>query len=365
MKNKLLLPIFLFCFYICTAQTDTKLNPTLAAIDNFLASLSPEQTKVAHLSFSDSSRLKWSNLPMEETTRQGIQFKDLSDSQKIKVHVILRTVLSQQGYQKIMFIMQYDEELHQRMATANNPLARKYGANNYFVTVFSNHPAAFSHRQMAGVPQKNKADEIKLLSENLPSGFKFEGHHISINLTFSPTGEVLTCTPLFTGVNPAFSATGLNAGKYIMADENELGKELFNSLSPELQKKANLGEMPHDVDVVLEKVKRKMESGEFKSFQFDMTSGISYNELNSAQQNLIKKIIHSWVGNFREDIAAKNTKKILTGINTHPDKMRFTWLGTNDVEQLHYYRLQSPEFIIEFTTRDQGLYHLHTLWRMN
>ena len=353
MKSKLLLLFCLICFYICSGQTDAKQNSTFPAIDNFLTSLSPEQTKIAHLSFADSSRLKWSNLPMEETMRKGIQFKDLTDEQKIKVHRILRTVLSQQGYQKVLFIMQYDEELHQRMNTANNPLARKYGANNYFVTLFSYQPSANNFQQ-----KLLTADSLKL------KAFKFEGHHISINLSFSELGEVISCTPLFTGINPAQTITGLNAGKYVMADENELGKELFHSLSPELQKKATAEELPHEADVVMERGKRKMESGEYNSFAFDLKAGISYRDMNKVQQNLIKKIIKSWVENFNDEIADNRLKKILNMIDKNPDKTRFSWLGTSDVEKLHYYRLQTPDFIIEFTNRDQGIYHFHSLWRM-
>ena len=276
---------------------------------------------------------------MEETTRQGIQFKDLSDEQKIKVHRILRNVLSQQGYQKILFIMQYDEELHLRMIAANNPLARKYGQNNYWITVF------------------------RKLNQNDNWGLKFEGHHISINLTFSPDGEVISCTPLFTGINPAFSATGLFAGKYIMADENEFGKELFASLPPDLQKKAFIGELPKDADTRMElnkSVKVGTWTGEKNMETIPSTlMGVSYNEMNSTQQDLVKKIIHSWIDNFNEKIATAKIQKINKNLN----KIKFSWMGTSNAEQLHYYRLQSQDFVIEFTNRDQGQYHFHSLWR--
>ena len=335
MKKNLL---FIFCLFL--AQAAFSQNKTIISeVNDFKSLLSQEQKKIAELPFSDSSRLKWSNLPMEETTRQGIQFKDLSDEQKIKVHRILRNVLSQQGYQKILFIMQYDEELHLRMVTANNPLARKYGQNNYWITVF-------------GEPQKNNS-----------WGLKFEGHHISINLTFSSEGEVISCTPLFTGVNPAFSATGLFAGKYILADENELGKELYASLTPDLQKKAFIGELPKDADTRME-LNKAVKAGTWtveKNIKTIPSShmGVSFTEMNNAQQVLVKRIIHSWVDNFNEKIATAQSQKINKNLN----KINFSWMGTSDVEQLHYYRLQSPDFIIEFTNRDQGQYHFHSLWR--
>ena len=335
MKKNLL---FVFCLIL--SQVAYSQNKTIKTeVNNFTSSLTQEQKIIAELPFSDSSRLKWSNLPMEETTRQGIQFKDLSDEQKIKVHRILRNVLSQQGYQKILFIMQYDEELHLRMIAANNPLARKYGQNNYWITVF------------------------RKLNQNDNWGLKFEGHHISINLSFSPDGEVISCTPLFTGINPAFSATGLFAGKYIMADENEFGKELFASLPPDLQKKAFIGELPKDADTRMElnkSVKVGTWTGEKNMETIPSTlMGVSYNEMNSTQQDLVKKIIHSWIDNFNEKIATAKIQKINKNLN----KIKFSWMGTSNAEQLHYYRLQSQDFVIEFTNRDQGQYHFHSLWR--
>ena len=340
MKINIVFVLCLISAYFGYAQHKT----IITNVNDFLTSLTPEQTKIAELKFSDSSRLKWSNLPMEETTRQGIQFKDLTDIQKIKVHEILRNVLSAQGYQKTLFIMQYDEELHLRMVAANNPLARKYGQNNYWVTVFSDY----------GTNKNPKSDW----------GLKFEGHHVSINLIFSSEGEVTSCTPLFTGVNPAFSATGLNAGKYILADENEFGKELFSSLSPILQKKAIISaELPRDADTRMELNKNiKAESWILENNVNNIPSAISfvnYTEMDNAQQVLVKKIIRSWVDNFNEKIAAEKIQKIYKNLN----KIKFSWMGASDVEQLHYYRLQSPDFIIEFTNRDQGLYHFHSLWR--
>ncbi len=80
MKMKFSSLIVLFC---CTVtlfgQSTFDQAPSLKAATAFLATLTPAQKTVANLAFSDSSRTKWSNLPLEQVYRQGIQFKDLAD----------------------------------------------------------------------------------------------------------------------------------------------------------------------------------------------------------------------------------------------------------------------------------------------
>jgi Protein of unknown function (DUF3500) len=323
--KKSLLFLFVFSFLFKTqAQSPYDSKETVAAAKAFLSSLTPKLKMQAQLSFTDSFRLKWSNLPNGQVSRKGAWLKDLNADQRQKIHTLLRTVLSQQGYQKILFIMQYDEATHQRLSAAKSPIAERYGDENYWISVF-------------GEP-----------TEGAVWAFKFEGHHISLNMTFSIKG--ITCTPMFTGVNPALMTEGAYAGRYIMYEEDAFGKALFNSLTPILKKKATLSAHPQDADVMVQKGNEAF---------LTQKQGVSYNEMNKAQKAMVEGIIQAWVGNLTPSVAAAKMVKI----RAHLKDMYFTWMGTDDVSQLHYYRLQSPVCVIEFTNRDQGIYHYHTLWR--
>jgi hypothetical protein len=296
--------------------------PAAQAAQLFLQSLSISQKITAQIPYSDSTRKTWSNLPYEQYTRRGLWTHDMNDTQKIKLHALLRTVLSAQGYQKIMTIIQFDDQAHQRLEKAQNPIASRYGSDHYWITLF-------------GEPS---------ISQNW--AFQFEGHHISLNFTFSQNG--ISCTPMFIGINPALTTTGPYAGQYHLSEENEYGKQFFNSLSPEQKKQCILDTLPTNIDV-LANLKRKT----------SLESKTTLTPLNNNQIETQTNIIKAWVENLHPSLAQQQ----LTRIQTNSSNFDFFWLGTTDPNALHYYRLQSNTTIIECTNRDQGLYHLHTLWR--
>ncbi len=324
MRYTYLFFLVLFIFNQLPAQQPYDQTSSVKAANDFLTTLSSSQETIAHLPLNDISRVQWDNLPFELVTRKGIQIKDLADSQRIIIHQLLRTVLSQQGYQKIMFIIQYDEATHERLKTANNPIFNRYGNLNYWFTIF-------------GDPGKDKI-----------WGWKFEGHHISLNFTYSPGG--VTCTPMFTGINPALTQTGPYAGFNIMFEENQFGNQLFNSLSPDLKQKAVVSELPVDADVTTKTGKEP---------HLKAKLGVNYLEMDAPQQLLVENILKAWVENLAPTLAKEKMQIILA----HKKDLYFTWKGTLNSNELHYYALHNDHFIIEFTNRDGGIGHYHTLWR--
>lgn len=322
--KKSLFFVLLFGYSVAFSQTAFNQTATVEAANKLLASLNEPLKAKMNLSFADKDRKEWSNLPLEQVERLGVRMDDLSDAQRLLVHELLRTVLSQQGYQKTMFIMQYDDGIKERMTKAKNPIARRYSHEHYWVTIF-------------GTP-----------SATGTWAWQFEGHHISFNLTHSPKG--VSCTPMFTGVNPALITEGVRAGEYVMADENEGEKWLFNSFSKDLKKKAVVDTLPSTVDVMAQKGTEPF---------LKETKGVSYNELNAEQRKAVQKIVKAWVFNMNEDIATEKWARISKSLS----QSYIVYLGDGNVEHLHYYRIVSPVFSIERTNRDGGIMHLHTLWR--
>ena len=322
--KKLFTSFLLLGYTLTFSQTAFNQTATIDAANKILTALNTNQKAKINLAFNDKDRQEWSNLPMEEASRLGISMDSLSDAHRLLVHTLLQTVLSQQGYQKMLFTMQYDDAIKERLTKAKNPLARKYSHEHYWLTIF-------------GTPSATNT-----------WAWQFEGHHVSLNMTHSPRG--VSCTPMFTGVNPALITEGVHAGEYLMSEENEGGKGLFNSLSPNLKQKALIDSLPKNVDVMARKGT--------ESFLKE-TKGVAYNDLNADQKRTLEKIIKAWVFNLNEDIAAEKWARISKSL----PQTYFAWLGDGDTEHLHYYRLISPAFSIEMTNRDGGIYHLHTLWR--
>jgi len=66
-------------------------------------------------------------------------------------------------------------------------------------------------------------------SANAPWGWRFEGHHLSLNFTISDADHVAV-TPSFFGTNPAEVREGPRKGTRVLAEEEDLGLALVNSL---------------------------------------------------------------------------------------------------------------------------------------
>ncbi len=323
-KNIFTFLLILNSIQLLFSQTKFDQKASLKAANDFLKTTNTAQKTLANLPFEDTSRTKWSNLPFEQVIRKGIQWKDLADSQRIIIHNLLRTVLSAQGYQKLLFIIQYDEATHERLTKAASSIANRYGNQNYWFTIF-------------GTPERNKI-----------WSWKFEGHHISLNFTYSPNG--VTCTPMFVGINPALVTSGAYSGYRLMFEENDFGNQLFNDLSEGLKQKAIVREHPKDADVMTQ-IGNEAHLKDKK--------GVSYTEMTPKQQLLVENILRAWVDNLNPILAKEKMNRILSRKN----KLIFTWQGSQNSNDLHYYSVKTDNFIIEFTNRDGGIYHYHTLWR--
>ncbi|MES2795738.1 MAG: DUF3500 domain-containing protein [Bacteroidota bacterium] len=323
MKKALIL-LFSISLFSVKAQTNFNQKASVIAAKAFIESLSNEQKAKALFAFEAPNRTQWSNLPMEQVTREGLWMNDIKDNQKIHVHNLLQSVLSENGYLKVMFIMQYDEDIKQRLTNANSPIAQRYGHEKYWVSIF-------------GDPAEGKI-----------WGWKFEGHHISLNLTYSANG--VTCSPMFTGINPALTSAGPFAGRYIMKTENEVGKDLFNSLTASQQSTATLGTHPTNAD--------PMAQTGLEPF-FKESKGVLFTEMTKKQQDMVFELMNSWVENLNAELANDKMNAMLRNVNN----IRFAWMGTNDTSKLHYYRIYAPNFSFEMTNRDGAIQHLHSLWR--
>ncbi len=299
-------------------------KPVVEAAIQFISSLTNVQKPIALRDMADTNRTRWSNLPLEQVHRNGLRLDDMNDEQRQYLHQLLRIVMSDQGYLKILFIMQYDQDTNDRLTAMKSPIAHRYGQEKYWTWIFGN-PAL-----------------------NEKWGFKFEGHHISLNLTFSPKG--ISCTPHFTGINPGLTTRGITSGKYVMYRENEVGKKLFKSLTETQRKKALIDTLPKTIDV-------RTQHG--KEVHLTDPSGLKYIEMNKSQQLMVADIISAWVDNFHPTIANNKKLNLLKTIALS----KFIWLGSSSIDDLHYYSITAPGWIIEFTNRDQGIQHYHTIWR--
>ena len=330
--------VFLFFFFsVDAAAQPTYQQEIKTAANNLVQTLNPVQKKMALLSFTDTARMKWNNLPVGLRARAGISIGNMTEEQRKLLHRILSVSLSSQGYLKATGIMHLDNLLNVFVDTAyyrkqiGDTLKRflndlQWTHRNYYLSFF-------------GMPSDTNW------------GYKIEGHHLSVNYTF--TGDKLSVTPWFIGTDPAEMSITEYAGWRVLGQEEDLGLKLIQSLTPAQQKKATMStDVPGDIITGAETGKRLIDYW-----------GIKASELTKQQKVMLESIIREYVFNMEYEKAAVEYKKIAkAGI----DNIYFGWIGLYDEYKRHYFIVNGPTFLIEFDNaggpRGNGN-HIHTIWR--
>jgi hypothetical protein len=283
-----------------------------------LTALEPAQRERAQFDFADSERLNWHYVPRQ---RRGIALQDLTLGQQQLAHALLGSALSAQGLLKAATIVSLEDVL--RVLEAGRGPVRDPGL--YYLSIF-------------GTPGPHGA-----------WGWRFDGHHLSLNLTLTD-GQVRAVTPSFFGANPATVPSGPRAGLRVMAAEEDLARELVQSLDADQRRVALLpGAAPSDI---LLNPSRKAERLE--------PEGLAMNRMTAGQREALRRLIEAYVRNYRPELADADLGKIDAA---GPNRIHFAWAGGLNPGEPHYYRVQGPTFILEYDNVQNAANHIHSVWR--
>src|SRR5207244_3290795 len=126
----------------------------VAAANAFLESLDAGQRDKVVLPFRSDKKPRWSNLPVTMVPRNGLRLGEMNKKQRTAALATLAAVLSKQGYQKVIDIMNADDQL---VRGKGNRM--RFGTDNYYLALF-------------GKP-----------SPKQPWMVQFGGHHLGVNVT--------------------------------------------------------------------------------------------------------------------------------------------------------------------------------------
>ncbi|MGB6221400.1 DUF3500 domain-containing protein [Haloferula sp.] len=298
------------------ADEDSAAAAIKAAAETFLQSLDDVHLKQAKIPFDDAERENWHYTPRE---RAGLALKDMNESQKnAGVGLVTATLSEKASYKAAQIIL-----LESVLAGIENDPERR-DPEKYYAAVFGE----------PGDPDG--------------WGFRFEGHHLSLNITI--VGEKVSVTPSFMGANPAKVADGEMKDLRVLGSEEDLARALAVALN----------ESGKTEVIFSHKAPKEILTGEDRVAKHLVPAGVSAAKMSESQQQALWELISEYTGRFRADLAEENFKEIKDdGI----DKIRFGWAGSTKPGEAFYYRIQGTTFLIEAANVQNNANHIHTVWR--
>lgn len=217
-----------------------------------------------------------------------------------------------------------------------------------------------------------------------PWGWRFGGHHVSLNYLVVD-GRVVATTPCFLGADPAVSPLLGGATLRPLGTAEDLARELVRSLRPDPARAALLARAPNDVvagnstrigDHV---VKRRelwrpgqhvpdradepatgLEDADQRALAITPTpKGVPGAELDTAQRGLLRALLGTYLDRVPDGVSPLSRYDDPGAL----DAVHLAWAGSTTAGQPHYYRLQGPRLLIEWTNVHRGVNHAHAVWR--
>jgi hypothetical protein len=293
-----------------SAMNGQKTQQIVDAANAFLAKLDESQRAKVLFDFNNTAQKKnWSNYPTGTYNRAGLDYGDMNEQQRAAVMTLLKAVLSEEGYQKVINIMTSDEILG-RLDTGTDALE---GFAYYFISIL-------------GTP-----------SATAPWMIQWGGHHLALNITFDGSNEVLT--PTHTGCDPC--SYFVNDQKtYVLGDEYSKALKLVNALDADQKAQAVLTYAVSDLVL-----------GPGQEDRVLAPEGLPGSKLTADQQAMLLDIISEWVNITTESAAATRMAALSANIND----TYFAWSGDiSENSTTSYFRITGPTLLIEFSPQGGG-----------
>jgi hypothetical protein len=302
------------------------------AANAFLNSLFADQKAKVTFPFESDQREDWyfvprplAGTPPEQTLasmRKGLPFGEMKPYQRELATALLAAGLSQQGLIKAESIMSLDEVL---LLLEQGAGGNRRDPDNYYVTIFGKPTATGTW------------------------GYRVEGHHISQNYTIV-NGKIVD-SPSFFGSNPAEVKVGPRKGLRVLAAEDDYGYEVIESLDAS-QKATAIVDKTALKDIITMNSRVAALNG--------APNGLPASKMTAAQYEKLLSLVDVYAENvppqmaqYRMDLAKAQPK----------DATFFAWTGETQRGGPHYYRVQTPAFLIEMDETQDNANHIHSVWR--
>lgn len=287
-----------------------------AAAHTFLASLDQDQRQSASFKLDAEERENWHFVPLD---RKGLMLQDMAPAQQTLAFGLLGSALSSKGLLRATTIMSLEQLLAER---ENNPKLRN--PQKYYLAIF-------------GTPKSGGT-----------WGWRFEGHHFSLNVTVA-NGRAISLTPVFFGTNPAEVREGPRQGLRPLGDLEDLARALATSLHT-----------AGKAVIFSDKAPRDIITGQERTVTHLQAQGVTTDELDDDQGEQLRKLVTAYLANHPIDALDTSIAKIKT---SDFSQIHFAWAGGLNKGDPHYFRVQGPTFLMEYANTQNGANHAHAVWR--
>ena len=283
----------------------------------WLARLDARQRREAQLEWASRSRGSWHYVPR---SRPGLALRAMDAGQTAAAWDLLGSLLSARGLDQVRGQLTLEGILGELSGSRS---FRDPG--NYALVVFGD-PAG-----------------------SAPWAWRFEGHHLSINVAVAPDHSV-GVTPTFFGANPAHVPRGhAHAGFRLIGAEEDAAFTLAGSLEGGVRTQA----------VIANRSLGDIVSGPGRELSLQGYEGVPLARLNEAQRGGVMRILELYAGTMREEIAAPALARVReAGV----EALHFAWAGSLARGQPHYFRVHGPTALIEYDNTQDGANHVHSVW---
>lgn len=276
----------------------------------------------------------------------GLRLEEIPEELALSILAVVEATFSTEGYQKALGAMRVNHFLGELCELTS--IMNKYSYN--FL--------------LFGTPSTTEA-----------WGWSLYGHHLCLNVFLK--GTHISISPTFTGAEPNIIDDGPFANTQILHYEGELGLQLMQSLSPDLQQKAQTFKLLRDPGMLQSgdlRVDRWNQDdqrhvcGAFRDNRVVPYEGVNVaSSFNEEQKQLLLKAVEQFV----LYLPSKARQIRLEKVRQHFAATYFSWIGEYGNHDAYYFRIQSPVIICEFdhhsgvflTNTQPAKFHTHTIVR--
>lgn len=301
-------------FGTASGQTVDAAQRIADAATRFLSVLDDDQRRQVLIAFDSANRLDWHYVPR---SRSGLSLGEMRANQSDAAGALFASVLNERGLQFLDGVRLLEGVLREQQGSFRDP-------GRYYVSVFGR-PGTF------------------------PWGWRFEGHHLSLNVALPAAGHVAV-TPFFAGAHPATVREGPNKDFRLLGASEDLARRIMAGLNAPQRQAAIIAN--RSFGEIVASPQREQDLGSPR--------GLLLAEMTGEQRTLVEALMDRFLGTLAPDLVAAQKRRVLEqGLAA----FRFAWAGSLTPGEAHYFRVHGPATVIEHDNTQNGANHIHTVWR--